>query len=214
MQSRPFVVASLLLGLISCSQGSPSAPVQSTPASTSGVVQLPGVVRDDRGQPIAGAMISFWPPTGTVLTNEAGRFPLPGGYVEMAVASKDGYEYDQKFIDFDFVELTLHDIITVSVGQSARLTIGPNDAPGGMPADRYRTRIVHLASSEAVTAQIQVTADDNSPAEYWIDRRCVGSCPIESGFSTYRIEAGAELQMRIRTPNVLWNRTFTVSVAR
>jgi hypothetical protein len=214
MQTRIFVVACLALVPIACDQQLPTAPYQSTTASTSGVAQWSNVVRDDRGNPITGATINFWPNVSVLLSNEAGRFPLPDGYVEMVFASKTGYESDQKYLDAPTIELTLHDIIRVSVGQSARLTIGPWDAPGGMPPEPYRTRVVRVVSNETVTAQIQVIADDNGPAEYWIQDNCGDRCLIRSALSTFRIAAGAEHQMRIRTPNSLGDRTFTVAMSR
>lgn len=217
MQTRAFVVVYLALVPIACDQRLPTAPYQPTTASTSKVAQLFNVVHDDGGNPIAGATLSFWP-AGVTLSDEAGRFQFTG-YTEWVTASKSGYESDEKSVDGLTVELTLHDIIRVSVGQSVRLTIGPGDAPGGMPAVPYRTRIVHLVSNETVTVQIQVLADDNAPAEYWIKHNCGSSridepCPIRSAPSTFRIEAGAELQMRIQTPNVLGARTFTVTMSR
>jgi hypothetical protein len=210
---RGFVAATLALALIACNQRLPVAPTQSSGAANAPqLLQPPNIVRDDRGSPIAGATVSFWPPADTVTTNEAGRFPSPGGYVEMAFASKPGYESDRKYFDGPAVEMTLHDTIRVSVGQSARLTIGPFDAPGGGPPEPYRTRIVRVLSSSTVTAQIHVTDDANAPAEYLIQDNCGDFCPIRSGLSTFRLEGGTEYQLRIRTPNAGGDRTFTVAV--
>jgi hypothetical protein len=211
---RAFVGATLALGLIACNQRLPAGPAQSSGAANAPqLLQPSNIVRDDRGNPIAGATVAFWPPSDVVTTNEAGRFPSPGGYTEMAFAYKAGYESDRKYFDGPAVELTLHDVIRVAVGQSARLTLGPLDAPGGWPPEPYRTRIVHVVSPATVTAQIRVTDDANAPAEYLIQDNCGDLCPTRSGLSTFRLEAGAEYQLRIRTPNANGDRTFTVAVS-
>ena len=215
MQSRFLVVACLALAALACDRQSPVGPVsQSTTTSAPAVVQWPNVVRDDRGNPIAGATISFWPAAGVVLSNEAGQFPLGPGYTEMVFASKAGYESDQKYVDASSVELKLHDIIRVSAGQSARLTIGPNDAPGGMPPEPYRTRVVRVVSNSTITVQIQLTADDNATAEYWIANGCGDRCSIRSAPSALRMDGGVEYEIWIRTPNVFGDRAFTVSVSQ
>ena len=222
MQIRSLVVACLALGMIGCDERSPVVPVpQSTTSPAAPTLSGPvGVVRDTDGNPVAGAAISFWPPYGrTLFSNAAGEFEIPFIYYENISASKSGYESAVADAGEPGASaLTLHNIIRISVGQSARVTVRPNDSygdyAGSLPPVRYRIRIVRVFATEPVTAQIEVVADDNGPVFYWTPQ-CGDVCRHVPSPTTLSIAAGSEYVLMIAIPDHSpVGRTFTISTSR
>jgi hypothetical protein len=196
--------------LVGCNQFSPAGP-QSQPAALVAPTGRQGSVRDSSGAPVAGAEIRFWPENGRLLTNEAGLFPITG-YVETIYASKPGYEPATAWDDLE-VTLTLHDIIRIPVGQSARLTIGPRDSVGGIGL-RSRVRTVRLIPSETTLTEIEVLADDNGPVEFWLQDNCGDVCPHRTQLTTSTLQGGKEFQLFLAVPeNTTLSRTFTVKTS-
>jgi hypothetical protein len=155
------VVACLALATGACDARSPVAPVSRS--VTAPPVPM-GIIRDGEGTPIAGATVEFWPPgISQLVTNDAGQFPLPSGYVETIQASKTGYEASWDFFKSD---LKLHAILRIAAGQSARVTIRPDDSLGGIGqlrrVRRIRVfsngdRIVHIAVMRTTTVRWTIT---------------------------------------------------------
>ena len=165
-----------------------------------------GTVRDARGNPIAGAAISFFPRTGEWFSDERGQFVLPG-YIEVVYASKPGYESAISWA-WDGVEMTLHDIIRIQPGQSVRMTVRPNDSLGGRGLS-YRVRTIRVFSGGDRIVSIQVLADDNGSVDYRVQDNCGDLCPRNP--PTFFIEGGGERQVHIQIPdNSTASRTFTV----
>jgi hypothetical protein len=166
------------------------------------------VVRDSSGRPIAGASITFWPALDERFSDQLGQFPLPvGHYVEAVYASKPGYENTGQYVG-DRIELTLPDIIRITPGQSARVTVGPNDSMGGY-GWRYRVRRIRVFSGGDRIVRIRVMADDNGPVDYRVQDDCGDYCPQNP--PSFFLEGGGEREVSIQVPWQATNaRTFTV----
>ena len=215
MQMRSFVAACLALGMIACDARSPVVPTPQpiTPITPAAPTDRSwGIVRDTRGNPVAGASITFWPQTGDASSNEAGEFEIPRVYLEDVFASKAGYESAWANAD-RFVQLTLHDIITISPGQSARVTVRPDDSLGGS-GGRYRVRTIRVYSGGDRLVRVEVVADDNGPAEYWVQNDCGDVCPRLTVPSTFSLTGGSEVGVWIQIPyGSTQARTFTVETS-
>ena len=188
----------------------PTAPTDPPPPAAPPPIDLRfiGVVHDSSGRPIAGASITFWPPVDERFSDQLGQFPLPvGHYLEAVFASKPGYESTAQYVS-NRVELALPDIIRIAAGQSARVTVGPNDSIGGY-GWLYRVRTIRVISGGDRIVRIQVLADDNGPVDYRVQNNCGDVCPPNP--PTFFLEGGGERQVTIQVP---WqstvNRTFTV----
>ena len=205
MLMRTFVAVCLVLTSIACDARSPLAPLQqSTPPTL-----LPGLVVDSSGAPVAGASITFWPHLDEQSSSEAGQFPLPvKQYYEFIYASKVGYE---SFYDWaPASRLTLHNIVRITPGQSARVTIRPDDSLGSDL--RYRDRTIRVHSGGDRIVRLQVVADDSGPVDYHVPELCnrFGGCPQNP--AAFFLEGGGERQVRIQIPaQSTVGRTFTLN---
>ena len=188
MKARSLVVACLALAVVAGDEGS-SAPA--TPAGH----RITGMVHDDEGIPVAGAAVTVYPGPHHVVTDATGRFEVTQAQpdtIEVFVA-KPGYEPIWRFFSAPAIDIVLHDIVRIAVGQSTRVTIGPTDGVGGAD-NEYLIRVVRVTGNARVPV-VGVIADDNGPVNYWI-------------------RAGTELEVEIRIPwNAASSRTFTVITA-
>ena len=169
------------------------------------------MVRDSSGQPVAGVSVTFWPDLGERVSDQLGQFPVPiNNYFEAVFASKPGYESTSQNVS-GRIELILHDIIRIPAGQSARVTVGPNDSMGGY-GWLYRIRSIRVISGGDRLVRIQVVADDNGPVDYRVHNNCGDFCPANP--ATFFLEGGGERRVTIQVP---WqstiSRTFTVATS-
>jgi hypothetical protein len=208
MQIRSSVAACLAVGMIACDAGSHGGPYQPVAPVAPTSFQHFGIVHDSRGNPIAGADVSYWPEIGTKeFSDETGHFELPG-YFEEVYASKPGYESAIADASND-IQLTLHEIIRIPAGQSARVTVGPGDSIGG-PALRYRVRTIRVFSNGDRIVGLQLLADDNGPVDYRLPQLCGDLCAPNSP-TTFLIEGGGERKVDIVVPKESTvSRTFTL----
>lgn len=216
-----FPVVALALVAFACDERSPVAPeAQPMPGTSAPSARtITGVVRDERGVPIQGATVwthARWAP---VLSDAEGRFTAPvtdgaGAWVWI-FARKAGYEDDSQEINVSARDLTLPDIVTMPVGGSARVTVGPN-APwiyvftGGSELN-YRIRVVRVTAAKASTVDLRLVADDGVATDFWVRRGC---CVVAPG--VMNMAAGSELEVEIRVPAGPFeavSRTFTFTAA-
>ena len=203
-----WVVACLALATGACDARSPVAPV--TKSVTAPPVPM-GIIHDGDGTPIAGATVEFWPPgISQEVTNDAGQFPLPPGYIEIIQASKTGYEASWDFFKSD---LKLHAILRIAAGQSVRVTIRPDDSLGGIGGLR-RVRKIRVFSNGDRIVHIAVMADDNGPVEYYVyglSGEGCGGRPCPSNPATFFVDGGRERGVELQMdPQSTTSRTFTV----
>ena len=207
MPIRFSAVACLALATIACDARLPVAPAPSTTPVAPATPMVPmGTIRDGHGNPVAGASVNFWPLPDALLTNEAGQFPLPQGYVETIHAWKSGYE--SSWDDYR-PDLTLHEIVRIPAGQSVRVTVRPDDSLGGSAPSRVRT--IRVFSNGDRIVRIQVLADDNGPVDYRVyGDDCGGKCPTNPPM--FFVEGGGErlVQLQIHRQSTT-SRTFTVT---
>ena len=208
-QIRVFVVASIAVATVGCNAATPVGPSQPLTSTTPNSLRDFGTVVDSRGNPIAGAAVSFWPEAvEKLVSNESGRFDLPPGYIEYVFASKPGYEGAAAEWSRD-VYLKLHDVIRIAAGQSARVTVGPRDSLGGPGLD-YWVRSVRVFSNGDRRVGLQLVADDNGPGDYRVPQVCGDLCQPNSP-ATIFIEGGGERVVQILLPvGTTASRTFTL----
>ena len=227
MHRKWFTVISLALACVGCGSDNLVSPRADANAATAGPAPSPtttrtitGVVRDDRGTPIAGA--SVWTDYRgiTVVSGADGTFTAPissgAGSFVWIFASKPGYEPDAQQTPEPTRDLTLHDIIRVAAGQSVRVTVRPND-PNVWVIDRlpsgqwwefdYRTRVVRLSAAVASRVTLQLVADDGGPTEFVI--RGHDGSPAE-----LTMTRGSEVEVEIRLLAGSPSRTFTLTTSR
>lgn len=209
----PALLVSLVLGGVGCDERSPVAPAASPPTVSAPTApatrQITGVVRDDHGSPVAGAALTVYPGNHKLVSDAAGQFDVTvatsgNGSV---FATKPDYESTYRYFSTSPFDVVLHDIIRLPVGQSARITVRPDDSIGGWD-EEYRYRVLRVASSESVRAEIHVIADDNQPADYWVQST---TCCTSPSVAVVDIPGGTERQVEVRIPwNATASRTFTV----
>jgi hypothetical protein len=191
----------------------PSLPPQA-PVSPSLGVHLTGVVRDDRGRAVAGATVTSPQTASSVLTNEAGQFDLSFDQQRQGFtvsASKIGYEPDSQSTSGPSRDLTLHEIIRIPVGESVRVTVGPNDTyMEDEYLDGYRIRVVRVMAAEAMTVHFRLESDESGQASLFV-RNAQLQYPAR-----VNVSSALELVVEVRIP---WNlagsgRTLTLSTSR
>jgi hypothetical protein len=152
-----------------------------------------------------------------VLTNEAGQFELPllvqNAQAVPVSASKNGYEPDFQYSTGSSRDLTLHDILRIPVGESVRVTIGPNDAyVEDEEGAGYRKRVVRVMASEAMTVYFRLAGDETRSASIISVRDTQLLYPPR-----VHVTGAIELAVEVGIP---WlslagrNRTFTLSTSR
>ena len=219
MPIRSLAVVSLAFGIIACGERSPVTPLpQSTPLSVpQSTTSRSGVVRDERGAPVAGATVWAMPPGVRVLSDADGRFVAPavGGMIWM-YAEKAGYEPDSQETIAATRDLTLHDVLKMTVGESIRVTVGPNDPwiyvwdPGMRVELNYRIRVVHVTANVQSRVELRLAADDGRPGQLSVRNAC---CAVSPG--VLDMAAGTEVEVEIRHDGwTTGSRTFTLSASR
>jgi len=210
MRIKSLLGAWLAVAVVACSGGQTVvAPLPLSPTPI-GPTQWMGMVRDDRGNPIPGATVTFWPPGDKLISNEAGQFSL-AGYFERIYASKPGYENG---IASDVnPTVTLQDIVKIPAGQSVRVTVRPDDSLGG-PFGRYHVRQVHVFTGGDRIVQIHVVADDGGPVvgmvDYSVQPDCGDVCRTTLP-TTFIMYGGTERLVLVHIPDTSTvSRTFTV----
>ena len=219
MPVRSLAVVSLTFGMIACGEPSPAAPVtQSTPPTTqTPTATRTGVVRDERGTPVAGATVWAMPPGVPVLSDADGRFVAPavGGMIWI-YASKAGYEPDSQETIAATRDLTLRDVIRIPVGGSVRVTVGPNDPwiyvwdQDAWVERNYRIRVVHIKADAHSRVELGLVADDGGRGELSVRNAC---CVVSPG--VLDMAAGTDVEVEIRLDG--WttaSRTFTLTASR
>ena len=217
MRGTWFTVVFLASACVGCGSDNLSpAPAPSASAAPSSAAAITGVVRDDRGAPIAGATVWAAPGQVTVLSDANGKFSTPigsnpGRWV-WVFASKPGYEPDAQQISVRTSDLTLHDLITVAAGESVRVTVRPND-PNLWIIDKalrefdYRIRIVRLSAAVTSRVTVRLVADDGGPAELVVRGQ-------EENPGVVTMSAGSEVELEIRVIAGSPSRTFTLISTR
>ena len=172
-----------------------------------------GVVRDDRGLPIAGATVWAMPPGTRVLSDADGKFVVPSTEGMIWIyASKAGYEPDAQQTLDSTRDLTLHDIVRIRVGESIRVTVRPSDEnlwviDSSLREFDYRIRVVRLVADTSSKVELRLVADDGGPSEFWVRNGC---CALSPG--VLNMSAGTEVEIEIRISG--WSssvtRTFTL----
>jgi hypothetical protein len=172
-----------------------------------------GVVRDDRGQPIAGTKVTSWgTPSFTIETDDAGRFDVAVGTlgpvsVVYLTADKAGYEPDAQYTNVGTRDLVLHDITRIRLGASIEVTLGPDDALWGVVDYEYRSRIVRVNPAGALTMLLELLPDGVKPVGLLTvpGRNCCSSR------ERVNVSSGADVPVRILIPlDADTNRTFTL----
>jgi hypothetical protein len=141
----------------------------------------------------------------TTVTDDAGRFELAvGPFGSLYVtADKAGYESDAQYVYGPTRDLVLHDIIKIRVGESVKITVGPDDPIWGFD-DEFRSRIVHVNPSGALPIHLDLVPDGGEPGLLEVPgRACCHSRLIVPG--------GADVDVRILIPwDASTSRTFTL----
>jgi hypothetical protein len=126
-----------------------------------------GVVVDSDDVPVAGAEAAFsnWssPPVGStrtrVVTDAEGRFsatlPQPSTGV---LVSKEGYEAAVHYPKSFPTTLRLHQVLVLTAGDSAQLSLKPDDSFCG-DADEFNCRRVHIRALSDGVLVAEVTDD-------------------------------------------------------
>jgi hypothetical protein len=209
------LMAVLAVGLMACGSDSPTAPTPTPPLVPSDAPRLTGVVLDDRGAPIAGATVSAALGSSDE-TDEQGRFFVttnaPDGVYFGLDVYKPGYEgRHHTYVRGPTEVITLHDVIRLPVGESVRVTIGPNDPVGGEL--EYRYRIVRIVSSTPTHLDVSVASDDGAAPDWMFNRG--PCCPSPPSVVASIEDVGAELVAYLRVPWwPLVSRTYTVTTSR
>jgi hypothetical protein len=212
----------LTLALVACDSAGPVTPVPGSPLSTTPTpFHVTGVVRDDRGNPIAGASVqgAIGPAGPTVLSDEAGKYDLGLFFRSTYIrASKSGYDPDTQAESGTTCDLTLHDIITLPVGESVRITVGPKDPLGwNWLDDPMRVRVIHVTAGVPTRTELRLVPEDdlsptNSDVNLWLPDGSPFSPPTSRVVAL--LPAGGEVAAQIQIADSGRSRTFTLITSR
>ncbi len=122
-------------------------------------------------------------------------------------ASKEGYEPQwHMWVSGPTEIVTLHDLIRLPLGNSIRLTVGPNDSTD--PDIEYQSRTIRVVSSAPAQVELQVVAADGGTPDWYVhEGPC---CPAPS---TVVKSMGTELPIGFRSP-FRESRTYTLTTRK
>lgn len=200
------VVVCLAVAVAACDQPSPASPIPGTPGGAP-VRRLEGWVKDTTGAGVAGATIADTSTGVTTVSDSIGRFEISvlAGGGDTIAASKIGFESASAEVGFQpSFTLVLSPFIRIPVGQSARVTFGPNSASGDDDfGDEFKYQVIRVYSDDTVTADLRVVADDKSVFP-WLDllNVCCGSP------NPVTVSPGVDVLVRVR---IGWDSRIPVS---
>jgi hypothetical protein len=198
----------------------PAPPTTSNPPDPTGPVRFTGVVRNDRGAPLADATIQLvsTTPAITVVSDANGRYELTGtvrlwmGY-EMK-AEKPGFEFTLQYVQSgsSTQDFQLRDIVRVSAGDAKTVTLAPSDSFYGLDLE-WRRRTMRLVAPRSGVVDLEVVPE-HATAPGVIGLSPVGEFPCCPSRRSVSVAAGAEVSIHVLTYwNNLIDQTFTLRTA-
>ena len=214
----------VLVLMVAACAGTPTSPqisveerVVGRPGGSGGTqatFHLTGVVRDGRGNPVAGATVTAFQ-GGSAVSNAAGEFEITFLRTSGLQVTKPGYEPTWGggiHFQTGHWNPVLHEVIRIPVGGSVQMTVTPDDAIRSYRDDffdgNYRARIVRIDVRARMRVQLQLAADDGGHAVLCIQNSaCYESFPV-----AIPADAGAEMVAELMNgPYPKTSRTFTLT---
>jgi hypothetical protein len=198
----------------------PAPPTTSNPPEPTGPVRFTGVVRNDRGDPLADATIQLvsTTPAITAVSDVNGQYELTGtvrlwmGY-EMK-AEKPSFEFNLQFVQSgrSTQDFQLRDIVRISAGDAKTVTIAPSDSFWGVDLE-WRRRTMRLVAPRSGVVDLEVVPE-HATAPGVIGLSPSGEFPCCPSRRSVSVAAGAEVLIHVLTN---WNnstdQTFTLRTA-